>query len=68
MGDDVHSGEPHKHNSYTCYAHAWGCDCPDHEGWMCNPYYDESKCPDPQCCEQHPEHSASEAAMPEARA
>ena len=34
-----------KHNSYVCSPHVDGCDCPDKEHWVCNPYWLAGFCP-----------------------
>lgn len=36
----------HVHDAFRCPAHAEGCDCPDLENWLCNPYFDPGYCPD----------------------
>lgn len=36
--------QAHEFNSATCPAHVPGCDCPDAEGWTCNPYFNPDGC------------------------
>jgi hypothetical protein len=36
----------HVHNPWTCPRHVEGCDCPDREGSLCNPYHVAGHCPD----------------------
>ena len=36
----------HVHDPFRCPAHVEGCDCPDLENWVCNPYHAAGHCPD----------------------
>ena len=36
----------HIHDSYQCPTHCWGCNCPNLEEWICNPYWVNEYCPD----------------------
>jgi hypothetical protein len=36
----------HVHDPFRCPAHAPGCDCPELEGCLCNPYHVAGHCPD----------------------
>jgi len=36
----------HVHDSYQCPAHVRGCNCPDLENYLCNPYCVVGHCPD----------------------
>jgi hypothetical protein len=56
--------EEHVHDAYRCPEHIYGCDCPDLDEWVCNPYWVNGHCPgellvmpdDPRCEEASREH------------
>lgn len=38
--------QQHAHDPFRCPAHCDGCDCPDLDAYLCNPYYIAGFCPD----------------------
>lgn len=36
----------HVHDPFRCPAYVDGCDCPDLDGYLCNPYCVTGYCPD----------------------
>lgn len=36
----------HRHDPWQCPEHIDWCDCPDLDGWLCNPYWVNGYCPD----------------------
>lgn len=36
----------HVHDSFRCPEHVRGCDCPDLDAFLCNPYWVRGHCPD----------------------
>lgn len=46
MFERARHGMPHIHDSFQCPAHAEGCDCPDFDTYLCNPYWVANHCPD----------------------
>jgi hypothetical protein len=54
----------HKHNEFSCPAHARDCSCPSRYNTQCNPYWDPTWCPDSieimtgECCQDEASNSA----------